>query len=234
MGATLPVLARCIRTPRERSFWPGFLYAANLAGAVVGALSAGFYLLRLFDTNHAIATAAAIDIIAGLAAWGITSRFRMTSESPISTSAASGAADALHIYVAIALSGITALSAELLWTRLLSLSLGATVYAFSLIAAAFLIGLGAGSGAGSILRHENSKQSRLLLAWCQILSCAAIAWSAYLLTEVIPYWPLQDAASTNPWLTFRQDFLRSLSWCSQAQRYGEQVFRLLSHRLVLP
>ena len=47
--------------------------------------------------------------------------------------------------VTIALSGATALAAEAVWTRLLSLLLGATTYTFSLILAAFLVGLGIGS-----------------------------------------------------------------------------------------
>ena len=42
------------------------------------------------------------------------------------------------VYVAIALSGMTALGAEVIWTRLLSLLFGATTYTFSLILAVFL------------------------------------------------------------------------------------------------
>ena len=40
---------------------------------------------------------------------------------------------ATRVYIAIALSGFTALAAQVLWTRLLSLLFGATVYTFSLI-----------------------------------------------------------------------------------------------------
>src|SRR5207237_101788 len=46
------------------------------------------------------------------------------------------------VYLTIGLSGATALAAEAVWTRLLSLLLGATTYTFSLILAAFLVGLG--------------------------------------------------------------------------------------------
>ena len=42
---------------------------------------------------------------------------------------------------------MTALAAEVIWTRLLSLLFGATVYTFSLILAVFLLGLGIGSSA---------------------------------------------------------------------------------------
>src|SRR5207253_1490629 len=55
------------------------------------------------------------------------------------------------VYIAIALSGASALAAEVIWTRLLSLLLGGTVYTFSIILAVFLTGLGLGSGLGSVL-----------------------------------------------------------------------------------
>src|SRR5215467_12711833 len=48
MGATLPAVARWVRSTPEGVSWLGFFYGANLAGAVAGAALAGFYLLRLF------------------------------------------------------------------------------------------------------------------------------------------------------------------------------------------
>ena len=53
------------------------------------------------------------------------------------------------VYLGIALSGLCALAAEAIWTRLLGLLFGASVYAFSIILAVFLAGLGIGSGIGS-------------------------------------------------------------------------------------
>ena len=46
---------------------------------------------------------------------------------------------------------MTALAAEVIWTRILSLLFGATVYTFSLILAVFLIGLGIGSSLGAAI-----------------------------------------------------------------------------------
>ena len=46
--------------------------------------------------------------------------------------------------VAIAISGATALGAEVVWTRLMALNFGGTTYTFSLILAAFLLGIGLG------------------------------------------------------------------------------------------
>src|SRR5947199_50471 len=51
----------------------------------------------------------------------------------------------LAVYITIGLSGACALGAEVLWTRLMGMMLGATVYVFSIILAVFLIGLAIGS-----------------------------------------------------------------------------------------
>src|SRR6185312_2589968 len=70
---------------------------------------------------------------------------------------------AVPIYIAIALSGMAALGAEVVWTRLLSLLLGPTVYTFSIILAVFLGGLWAGSVAGSAMARRIASP-RLALA----------------------------------------------------------------------
>ena len=104
---------------------------------------------------------------------------------------------AVLVYVAIALSGLTALGAEVVWTRLLSLLLGATVYTFSIILAVFLLGLWGGSTAGSFLARRAQKvsgQPGLALAACQILLAGAIAWTAFTLVYVLPYWPVDPLA----------------------------------------
>src|SRR6202043_2130454 len=83
------------------------------------------------------------------------------------------------IYLTIALSGATALGAEVVWTRLLSMLLLGTVYVFSIILAVFLIGLAIGSGAGSWLIKRVRPQ--LALGWYPILLLFGFAWPAYLI-----------------------------------------------------
>ena len=111
------------------------------------------------------------------------------------------------MYVTIALSGMTALASEVIWTRLLSLHFGATVYTFALILAVFLVGLGIGSTAGATLARDLVSPRRAL-GWCQLLLCGAIAWAAYELTESLPYWPINPYISTTPWFTLQLDLVR--------------------------
>ena len=97
----------------------------------------------------------------------------------------------------------------MVWTRLLSLMLGATVYTFSLILAVFLIGLGIGSTIGALLARRASS-ARVTLGVCQWLLTAAIAWTALIISQSLPYWPIVPALTLSPWYTFQLDLVRCL------------------------
>jgi spermidine synthase len=212
MGATLPAMSRWVEsTPRGVS-WLGFFYGGNIAGGVIGCLVAGFYLLRVHDM--AIATYAAVVLnvaVAGLALF-IAGRTSHEVASAVATKV-ERAAGATAVYVTIALSGMTALAAEVIWTRMLSLLFGATAYTFSLILAVFLLGLGIGSSLGSAIARGVARP-RLALGWCQMLLCAAIAWTSYMLTQSLPYWPINPSINADPkifpWVNFQLDFVRAL------------------------
>jgi len=212
MGASFPAIARWVQSTPKAVSWLGALYSANIAGAVAGCLIAGFYLLRVYDMATATYAAAAINAVVALVplllsgTWGQTPRPVFGDEGSDPLSRTPGA---LLVYIAIALSGLTALGAEVVWTRLLSLLLGATVYTFSIILAVFLMGLWAGSGLGSLLVRR-IRYPRLALAGTQILLAAAIAETAYTLTYVLPYWPVDPWLSMNPWFIFDLDMVRCI------------------------
>src|SRR5688572_27455589 len=62
MGATLPAIARWVETTPQGVAWLGFFYGGNIAGAVLGSLLAGFYLLRVHDMVVATFAAAALNV----------------------------------------------------------------------------------------------------------------------------------------------------------------------------
>jgi spermidine synthase len=208
MGATLPAIARWVETTPQGVSWLGFFYGGNIAGAVLGSLLAGFYLLRVHDM--AIATYAAVALNAGVAVLALLIA-KATTFVPLAavTGGVAPSRGTWAIYVVIALSGFTALASEVIWTRLLSLLIGGTVYAFSLILAVFLFGLGIGSSVGSAMARSLTRP-RLALAWCQMLLCFAIAWAAYMLTQSLPFWPIDPSISGSPWFTFQLDVVRCL------------------------
>ena len=139
-----PIVAAWLRADARAAAWLGWCYAANTAGGVVGSVVAGFYLLRVHDAYVATFVAVALNLAGRRRR---DARLRAAARPPASRRARQrcrghgrSARGTAPIYVATALSGMTALAAEVLWTRHLSLLLGGTVYTFALILAVFLLG----------------------------------------------------------------------------------------------
>jgi spermidine synthase len=220
MGATLPAVARWVEATPQGVSWLGLFYGGNIAGAVFGCLLAGFYLLRLHDAAMTTFVAAVINAAVALAALALASIASGARTVPMplplpnsgkveARGTGTGMGTGVGIYIAIALSGAGALAAEVIWTRLLSLLLGATVYTFSIILAVFLFGLGLGSGAGSLIARLSTRP-RFYFGCCQWLLAGAIAWTAYIISESLPFWPINPYLSTDPWVTFQLDLVRCL------------------------
>jgi len=207
MGASLPAIARWIETTPEGISWLGFFYGGNIVGAVIGCLLAGFYLLRVFDMGVATYVAVAINIVVGLLGWMLAGRAPYTPR--VEEDAAPEPVEGKRaVFVTIAISGMCALGAEVIWTRLLAMMMGATVYTFSIILAVFLIGLGIGSSAGAML-GRNADRARTALGWAQLLAAAGIAWTAYMLADSLPYWPVNPLLASSPWFNFQVDLARA-------------------------
>jgi len=176
MGGTLPLLGRIAaeRTGRlGRGL--GLLYGINTLGAVAGSLMAGFVLLPSTSARTTLCVAIATNAAIGAAALALDG-FRRSSEragardredaavpearteretghgaAPGAPGAPAGSAMALW---GIAVSGFCALGYEVLWTRTLTMVLGTSVYAFTLLLVAFLSGIGAGGAAFAPLERR--------------------------------------------------------------------------------
>src|SRR5207253_6239409 len=103
MGATLPAVARWVQTTSEGVAWLGFFYGGNIAGAVVGSLVAGFYLLRVYDVTVATFVAVGLNLMICVVALAIA---KATPYDAVegSTDRAPHAPEAWSSYVTIALS----------------------------------------------------------------------------------------------------------------------------------
>ena len=73
----------------------------------------------------------------------------------------------------------------------------------------FLAGLGIGSSLGAFLagRADSARRS---LGICQFLLVAAIAWSAFMISQSLPFWPILPSYSPSPWYTLQLDLVRCL------------------------
>ncbi len=215
MGASLPALSRWIELNQRGVSWWGWLYGGNTLGAVFGCLLAGFYLLRLYNVATATYAAAAINFAVALLSLLMASRLparsdldNVAEEPALPLDPAKPLGYEWSIYLAISLSGAGALGAEVVWTRLMGMLLGSTVYVFSIILAVFLIGIAVGSGAGAALAR--SLNPRAALGWCQALLAIAVFWTAYMIADSLPYWPVNPMLTISPWHTFQLDLARCL------------------------
>jgi len=157
MGATLPLVLKssAFRTqaPGERI---GFLYSANTAGAIVGTLAAGLYLIPGPGIRRTFLLAAGLNLLVGALAivLGSVSPGSGDSSPPSLVVDAVEAGDARDkrrkraegfVLVVFALSGLTSLALEVVWFRVLTLFLRPTVYGFSVMLATILAGIAFGS-----------------------------------------------------------------------------------------
>jgi len=154
MGGTLPVITKFFTHRMNRLGWNiGLLYAVNTFGAVIGCFFAGFILIRGIGVSGTMYLAAGINILVALGALllagGQGHSVRDEDAGKHDEDAARMPelpkwAGQLALWV-IAVSGFCALAYEVLWTRVLTLFLGSTTYAFTTMLTAFLCGIALGS-----------------------------------------------------------------------------------------
>ncbi len=163
MGATLPVLSSFYARDIGRiGLRVGSLYALNTFGAVIGAAATGFVLIPALGMNAATTTAATMNILLGVVALTVSrkaeagripheavpdfagepARAKKSSRSP---EAESERGQITIVIAGFAVSGFVALSYEVIWSRVLALIIGSSVYAFSIMLTTFLVGLAAGA-----------------------------------------------------------------------------------------
>jgi spermidine synthase len=167
MGGTLPVLSRFVgKRPDRLGSQLAFLYGLNTAGAVAGSLAAGFLLLKTLGVTATLLVAAATNLLVGLAALSLPERRlagpageradRAQPEAAAVLGEPGGPVGALSsrlVLWGIGVSGFCALGYEVLWTRMLGLVVGTSVYSFTIILVAFLAGIALGSEAYGVAQR---------------------------------------------------------------------------------
>ena len=149
MGGTLPVLVRTVAPrPDEVGGSSGALYAANTAGAIAGALLTPFALVPALGVRGAAGAAAAINLILALAAFGFDRAAPSLSSSPAppATRPASGPPPRAQLAVILyAIAGGIALGYEVVWSQAIATLISTRTFAFAIVLATYLTGLGLGS-----------------------------------------------------------------------------------------
>jgi spermidine synthase len=193
MGATLPVLAATVGTGNENSNIVTRLYTCNLVGAIIGTIAAGFLLLPSLGVQKTIWFAASINLAIGIAAVLIEGSAQRSAAVKMPNSAnqtkdsnVNAAFESRGFWLFCAfISGFVTISMQIVWSRLLSMIIGSSTYAFSIVLALFLGGLSVGAYLGSLLKNRSPHQLRRSLPLIQFMTAASLFLSLPV-TNVIP------------------------------------------------
>lgn len=179
MGATLPALSRWIKSGTGQVSSIGWLYASNIIGAVLGALGAAFLLMPQLGFLKTNLSAVVLNGIVALLAWTLRGKYQVLDTGVEPSVIGEEGADSTPVYLAYALNGAASLAFEVLWSRMLGMALGATVYAFAIVLGVFLLALGLGGsfGAWIIKRVRNTRKA---FATLQVGIAAAVSSTGFL------------------------------------------------------
>ncbi len=206
MGATLPIVVKSSRSRIDRlGARIGLLYAVNTAGAILGVLLAGFYLIPHIGLSRSFLIAASFNGLAGLVAVLCAPKWPAVSseEAPAPAAAAPGAAGSSVVprlvLAAFAISGFASLALEVIWFRVLVVFLGPTTYAFTVMLASVLAGIALGS---ALMTPVMRLRTNWLLVLAGLQAAAAIV-------AVRSFLPLRRAPSLPEWV---QSLFRGGGW----------------------
>lgn len=176
MGATLPVMFKFLSLQGVQSRTAiSNLYSANVVGAALGSLAAGYVVLPALGRNGSTYIAAVLSLLIALYAIERLKRLggRINDAAP---TVADTTQDEIHLPEAkspliglsaltvLTLGGAVTLALEVVSMHMLSTIAGSSVYAFGLMLATFLGGLGLGSSVGERVFVRWSRAHIILLA----------------------------------------------------------------------
>jgi len=212
MGATLPLLARhFVATDdelRRVGRRVGALYSLNTLGAILGTFAAGFLLLPAvgFAWTNAIASATNLALCAAVLLTFLVPRDR--GRAPAEPAAEPGPepgseADAEEYVLgrrarwaalaAFGVSGFASMNYQVAWNRVLAMVIGSSVYSFTIILLAFLVGIAGGAAIAS----ASLRRMRNPLVWLGLVQL----WIG--LTSLAGYYLADDYPHLFAWLVDR-------------------------------
>ena len=148
MGGSLPAMTRALTQSLSTAKGTlASLYAVNSLGAAVGSLLAGVFFVPVAGLAVTERFAVFFNVLVGvIAILGSRAQTQPATEAaPEEPQAVYGDAAVKAVLIGTALSGFTAMLYEVTWIRLLSIIIGGTSYAFTLILSCFILGIAIGS-----------------------------------------------------------------------------------------
>jgi len=179
LGATFPLMsAGYIRwRPQASGRALAGLYFSNSLGAAAGALASTYLFLPQWGLPGTVLAAGIINLWVAAIVWPLA---RLEQPAPPRPPENGGetpqeATGASFILWAAAITGATSFVYEIVWVRMLSMTLGSTLHSFELMLAAFISGIAFG-GWWLRGRADRLKSAQKAVGWAQMAKgCAALA-----------------------------------------------------------
>ncbi|HEX7671926.1 MAG TPA: fused MFS/spermidine synthase [Polyangiaceae bacterium] len=173
MGSTLPLLTRFIHgmfrdteAANARNKLAA-LYGVNTLGGAIGSLASAYLVIPALGLSWTLRGAALVSVTVGIVSIAIGRTFRVEAFSPSGDATPNGdpepvepgepatltTSDALFL---AGLSGLLVFCSEVVFTHLLALVIGTSVYAFGLMLAIFLVCLAVGTPLAHALEQRTS------------------------------------------------------------------------------
>jgi len=197
MGATLPLIVAAIRrygatAPRTISRF----YGLNLLGAIVGALAGGFVLLPNFGMRVTIFIAALTNVVIGVLVLCVASRTSVPITGiPSDVAARDVTTEEWRVLDAPVdrgfwlgcafVSGFVTIGMQIVWSRILSMIIGSSTYAFTMVLALFLAGLAIGAWIVGFRKKPESTRLRRAVFVVQVLVVLSL-FVSFRLTSAAP------------------------------------------------
>ncbi len=202
MGGTLPMITRLVtKTLGEMQGRVAALYSVNSAGAVLGVVLADFWWIQAIGLSATVLAAASMNLAVGCIGLFLSGWMREGVEvGPVQTRAVEQAADpenggaSEEVYrpgdrflaiFAIGLSGFVAMLYQVAWTRVLSLALGSSTHAFSIMLITFIAGIAV--GAWVVTRARFARRPFRAFGFAELALAATLGVSMFFYAY-LPYW----------------------------------------------
>jgi spermidine synthase len=210
MGATLPIVMRsALASDSSLAGRIGWLYAINTAGAIVGAVTAGFVFVADLGVSRSFLIAAAVNVAIGIAA--VVAARWLTPGTAAPTAAAESetrpdlitGAQRNAVLLTFILSGTLSLALEIVWFRMLVTMLRPTAYAFTIMLASVLAGIALGSAlATPLLARRRGSVALLTLVQLAIALLAVLSPNVLAVQQTAGAWlvPPLTAAGIDPYV----------------------------------
>ncbi len=199
MGATMPVVARGLVAADETlGRWSAYLYTANTLGAVAGAYLCGFWMIPSMGLGRSVVAAALVNLAVAAGILGVAGKLSVRPDSTASAEP-SGEAEGRGWYLAFfGISGFVAIGYEIVWSKTFSVLMEGTLYGFSSVLSAYLLGIALGSLAISHWVDRVRDLPRLFgalhlaIGVCVAVGMVAVPWLPWIFGRLVQWSGSED------------------------------------------